>query len=88
MSKALILVLSCQKKPYDTMVETSLNTWDSINVDGLETLFYYGEPVKDNTDKHIYFPVKEGLDTMGRKDIEAFEWVLKNNDFDFIYKVN
>lgn len=88
MKKVLILVISSQEKPYDSLMETSLKTWDSENITGVETVFYCGEPVKENTDKVIYFPIKETLHTMGEKTLLAYEWALQNKQFDYIARVN
>jgi hypothetical protein len=86
--KVLVLVISCQNEPYKKMMETSLSTWDSIHVDGVETVFYCGNPVKENTDKIIYFPIEESLFSMGEKTLRAYEWALKNKQFDYIARVN
>lgn len=66
------------------MVQTSLETWDSVVVDGVETVYYFGESEKKNTDKFIYLPVKESLHTMGQKTLMAFEWALANKEFDYL----
>jgi len=88
MKKVLILVLSNQNAPYDEVVNTSITTWDKEEVEGVETVYYFGEPVKNNTDKFIYFPVKESYGTIGYKMIYAFDWCLKNKEFDYIARVN
>lgn len=84
MKKVLILVLSADFPPYNRMIETSLNTWDSVEVEGCETVFYCGLSEKPNTDKIIYMPIQEALLTMGKKLLLAFEWALKNKEFDFL----
>lgn len=88
MKKVLILVLSSQKEPYGKMIETQKNTWDSFEVEGTETVYYVGEPVKRNADKIIYFPVKEEYAAMGRKALLAFQWCLDNKEFDYIARVH
>lgn len=88
MKKVLILVVSSQKPPYDVMIKTALDTWDSFEVEGVETIYYCGAPKKDNTEKVIYFDIKEGYDSMGYKMLEAFEWSLKHKEFDYIARVN
>ncbi len=88
MKKILILVMSSQDHPYLKMIETSLNTWDSINVEGVESVFYCGNPLKENTDKIIYFPLNESYSTMGEKTLRAYEWALKNKEFDYVARVN
>ncbi len=88
MKKVLIMVISSQEPPYGEMINTSLNTWDKVEVEGVETLFYCGKPLQQNTDKVIYFPVKESLHSMGKKDLIAYEWALQNKEFDFVARVN
>jgi hypothetical protein len=88
MKRVLILAIGAQLPPWDKMFQTSLETWDSISVDGVDTLFYFGNPVKENTDNAIYFPVEEHYNTMGVKMLSAFDWVLKNKEFDYIARIN
>lgn len=86
--KVLILAIGCSLKPWNKMFNTSLETWDSIEVDGVETIFYFGNPMQENTNKASYFPIEEHYNTMGNKMLKAFEWALKNKDFDYIARVN
>lgn len=88
MKRVLILVLSSQKPPYDTMMQTSFDTWDSVEVEGVETVFYCGEPFKDNNSKVIYFPIREDYANMGHKLLEALEWCKSNKEYDYIARVN
>lgn len=83
MKKALILVLSSDWAPYDRLMQVSMETWDSVNQDGLETV-YYCNGTKTNTDKVIYVDAPTDLFSMGKKTLLAFEWALKNKDFDYI----
>jgi hypothetical protein len=55
MKRVLILVVSSQNPPYDRMYQTSCETWDSIDVPGVETVYYFSEPMQPNTDTEIYF---------------------------------
>ena len=82
MKKVLILAIGCSVPPWKVMRKTSAETWDSINVTGVETVFYYGNPVMPNTSTEIYFPVTESYYTMGEKMLLAFDWALKNKEFD------
>lgn len=86
--RVLILVLSADFSPYDRMINTAINTWDSIEVDGVETIFYCGESTKTNTDKIIYINATDYLLNIGHKTLGAFEWALKNKEFDFIARVH
>jgi len=84
MKKVLILVLSADFPPYDKMVQTSLETWDSIEQEDCETVYYFGKSNKQNSDKFIYLPIHESLSAMGQKTLLAFEWALQNKEFDYI----
>jgi hypothetical protein len=91
MKKVLILVLASDFPPYSKMIETSIETWDSVRVDGVETIFYCSEkdnPGKQNTDKVLYFPVGNTLHDMGHKNLAMFEWALENKEFDYVARVN
>jgi hypothetical protein len=88
MKKILILVLSADFPPYDKMVQTALETWDSVEHGGCETIYYFGKSDKQNTDKFIYFPIQESLHTMGYKTISALEWAVQNKKFDYIARVH
>lgn len=88
MKKGLIMVMSCTQSPYDKLAKTSQKTWDSIDVKGLETIFYFGESEKENTEKEIYFPVHDHLFGIGIKNIMAFNWALRNKDWDYMIRPN
>jgi mRNA degradation ribonuclease J1/J2 len=59
MKRILILTIGCSLEPWSVMAKTSQDTWDSVKVDGIDTVFYFGSPVKPNTDKEIYFDIEE-----------------------------
>lgn len=88
MRKILILVLSADFPPYDKMVQTSLETWDSVDQEECETVYYFGKSDKQNTDKFVYFPIHESLHSMGYKTISAFEWAINNRQFDYLARVH
>jgi hypothetical protein len=86
--KVLIMVLSYDAPPYGKMIETSKSTWDSVKVEGVETMYYVGNTGVEDSDNVIHFPVPESLYTMGHKDIAAYTWALNNKDFDYVARVN
>lgn len=84
MKKCLIMVLSSDWPPYDRLMNVSMETWDSVKVKGLETIFYCNGEGKQNTDKVIYIPGPTDIFSMGKKTLKAFEWALNNKEFDYI----
>lgn len=88
MKRALILVISSEVRPYGKMIDTSLATWDSIKVEGVQTIFFCGRSTQLDTDKIKHFPIQEGLYQMGHKGLLAYEWALNTLEFDYVARVN
>jgi len=90
MKTVLILVHSAQQPRSDALLRASLETWDSAPLEGTQTYYYTGtEPGAFL--KHprvISFPIGEGYNTMGRKNILAFAWALEHLQWDFMARVN
>lgn len=89
MKKALILVLSHHDHPYGRLMNTSRNTWDSVQVPGVETIFYLGchEGIQSH-DNILYTNIEDSFFNMGHKTLLAFEHALEHTDFDYIARVN
>lgn len=87
--RILILVLSYNDSGiYTEFYKTQKQTWDSVNVDGVETYYYFG----DNNENiivgnNILTDVPESLINCGNKSIEAFK-LISNMDFDFVLRTN
>lgn len=77
------MVLSSDWHPYDSLMRCSQDTWDSIEVDNCETVYYLAGR-QPNNGKIIYVDVDKGLFSMGRKTLAAFEWALANKEFDYL----
>lgn len=86
MKTVLVLVLSHHKPPYDRMVTTALETWDSVEVEGVQTIYYF-DGTKNNTDKFLYVKVDSGLLSMGKKTLAAFEYAM-GLQFDYIARIH
>lgn len=87
MKTVLILVLSSDWPPYDTLMKCSQDTWDSVEVDGCETVYYFAGS-GPNTDNRVYFNVDKGMMSIGKKTVAALEWALNNKQFDYIARPN
>lgn len=87
MKTVLILVLSADWPPYDSLMKCSQDTWDSVEVEGCETVYYFAG-TEPNTDNRVYFNVDKGMMSIGKKTIAALEWALNNKQFDYIARPN
>lgn len=88
MKTVLILVLSADFSHYERMIHTSQRTWDSVKLEGVETVYYCGLKGNTNIPKVVYLPIDESLLNMGHKTIMAFEWALQNKEFDYLARVH
>lgn len=53
--KVLILVLSANMHPYNQVREAQEQTWDSVDVDGVQTLYYFSHPFRSYLyGKHLH----------------------------------
>lgn len=69
------------------MTTTSKNTWDSVHVDGVETIYYVGSPASELSDRVVGFDVEESLDNITTKNVLFFEWAL-NREWDVLCRIN
>lgn len=88
MKRVLLLILSSEDRYWGDDYRASLATWDSIEVDGVETIYYFGKSYKQNTNKNIYTDTIDGFWNLGYRTVEAFDWALKNKEFDYIFRAN
>lgn len=89
MKTVLIFSISCWECPYPALNQASIATWDSVQVDGIKTIFYRGntQPHPSNP-KIITVNAPESLYDMGRRNLLAFDWALKNESWDYMARVN
>lgn len=87
--KLLILVLSMKDGGiYDNFYETQKKTWDSIEVDGVETFYFFGNQIENKVvGNEILTSVPESLFNCGYKTLQALD-LIKNLEFDYIFRTN
>jgi hypothetical protein len=87
--KVLILVLSMNDgEHYSQFFETQKETWDSIDVDGFKTFYYFGNCLENKiVNNEIHLTVNESLFTTSKKFIESLK-LIKDFDFDYIIRTN
>lgn len=90
MKKVLIMVLSSPQPPFDALMRAQKETWDSITVPDVSTIYYYGDPNATEF-KHIgsdiICPCSDIYEMMHWKYKLAVDRVL-SWDWDFIFRTN
>jgi hypothetical protein len=89
--KILIIVLSYNDSGgiYSKFYQSQKETWDSENVDGVQTLYLFGDNKTNEIvdDKILVDVVENGTNICGYKTLKAFD-LIKNFDFDFVFRTN
>ncbi len=92
--KILILVLSCQKEPFVEMRKVQQETWDSVQINGVDTVYYIGGGVGEHyfnqinpTSRELILPCSDEYDLMHWKLNNAF-LAVNWRDYDLIFKTN
>lgn len=84
----IILVLSHYEEPYVMLENCIKQTWAKHNSDNVNVIFYHGGAEEEVKDDKIITNYPEGLHNIGYKTIRAFEILLQNNNFDYIFRTN
>lgn len=97
MKTVLILVLSTDMRDvqgtgpeyhYKALADTQMATWDSVEVEGVETIFYFANANGRTGSNVLCCATADGFFDMGRKTLAAFEYALANRKFDYIFRAN
>lgn len=89
--KILIIVLSHNDNGgvYSKFYDAQKNTWDSLNVDGVNTYYLFGNHDKNEIidDKILTDVIDYNTKACGYKTIKSFE-LTKHLDYDYIFRTN
>ena len=87
MKKVLILVVS--SKTYPSYINQIFQKVSWAKNSKYPVLFYFGGSKKINIKKNnLYLTSSTKFEDMGKKTLEAFDYVNQNYDFDFILRTN
>lgn len=86
--KILILVLSFTDEPYLSLMRSQQQTFDSIEVEGVRTVYYYGGGKGWVNDKEFSADASDEYYYMTKKCLEALKEVFKTYRPDVIFRTN
>ena len=84
----IILVLSHYKEPFVMLENCIRQTWAKHDFNNVKVFFYHGGNEETIKDDKILINYPEGFQNIGYKTIRSFEILLKNNEFDYIFRTN
>lgn len=87
MKRVLVFVLSCNKPPWDRLMQVSMDTWDSEQVPDVPTVYYHGLPAGPVNPRVLQLPIQEGYYAINAKNLMAFKESL-NWKWDYMARVN
>ena len=80
----LILVLSARREPWNQLMQTQMETWDSESFDGTRTRYYCGKSDDENPRVWNSPNLSESLEDVSPRTIEAFERALGLYEWDYL----
>lgn len=98
--RILIMVLSSEKPPYNALMKAQQETWDSIEVEGVQTVYYYASSLQEAALKYnityltdssdeVCFPTSDEYNMMHWKFKLALAFIQDARyDYDFIFRTN
>lgn len=82
--RILILVLSYNVEPFSDFMRASLETWDSINVKGVDTYYYHGQKLNCSDEyEMMHWKLKLALDNVNYHD---YDLIFRTNSCSYIHK--
>lgn len=92
--KILILVLSFNEEPFSTLMRTQQNSWDAIEVEGVDTVYYYGggkgwngkEFSAKSDDKYYYMHDKLKQCLQGIMCLTEWDLIFRTNSSSYVNK--
>lgn len=97
LKSVLILVLSTDMRDvqgtgpeyhYKALADTQMATWDSVEVEGVETIFYFANANGRTGNNVLCCATADGFFDMGRKTLAAFEYAPAYRTFDYVFRAN
>lgn len=88
--KILILVQSTKFEPWYSVIQGQKKTWDSIEEEGVDTLYYFSSDTFKLEGKDLYVPCSPEHDYAHYRCKLALDWIYDSNDpgYDYIFRTN
>lgn len=87
--RILILVQATKQEPWHSIIEAQKRTWDSIEEDGVDTLYYYSGDTFDQVGKDLYVRCPHEANMNNYRFKLALDWIFDSNcAYDYIFRTN
>lgn len=87
--RILILVLANKQHPFDKIVEAQKKTWDSIEVEGVDTIYYYSGDEYKQEGKDLTVKCSNDYNMMHYRLKLALDWIFdRDSAYDYIFRTN
>lgn len=99
MNRILIMVLSYDESPYKELMQAQQASWDSVEVEGIDTIYYHGSLAAGDKvtcsvliknaiwSREVQFKCTDAYYLMSKKLKKCLEYV-KDWDYDYIFRTN
>lgn len=74
--------------PWFDLLQVAKETWDSVVVPGVTTMFHLGSPAEPMHDRVVAFEIFDSLATLGHRNLAAFSYLLDDPSWDYLARTN
>ena len=87
--RILVAVLGARAWPYPWLVDTIKRTWASVELPGVQTVFYSGGASRlERRGRDVLLPVSDLGQAMAGKSLAFFDYALAELEFDVLFRPN
>ena len=87
--RILILSLATKDEPFNELVEAQKRTWDSIEEEGVDTIFYYSGDKFKQEGKDLTVKCSGAYNMMHYRFKLALDWIFdKDCIYDYVFRTN
>lgn len=93
--KVVIMVMASSSPNFKILEEGIKNTWFNMKNDEVDIIFYEDNQLHDEKfdypilkENNLILPCNDGYYNCGIKTILAYEWLLSNYEFEYVYRSN
>jgi len=87
--KILIMVQATHIPPFDKIIKGQKETWDSIDVEGVDTIYYYSGNEFKQYGKDLYVKCPQEANMNNYRFKLALDWIFDSNcAYDYIFRTN
>ena len=87
--RILIMVQATKIEPWNSLIEAQKETWDSVEVEGVDTIYYYSGDKFEQIGKDLFVKCPPEANMNNYRFRLALDWIFDRDcPYDYIFRTN